>query len=174
MGKLISGKTLIHWIEKGNTVLVATVPTEYDPANPRLGHFSSATDISCAIASGYSLNPTKSDVNTARTICEEAESETPVRYNYEGNLTFFREGDLAETTSAFARAFSFFGTGRKEGYLVRRSSIPRTTALAVGQKVDSFKFISDMPQDTIDDDLIQFMTKFLPQGHMELNKAIVA
>lgn len=164
MGKLISGKTLIHWIED---------PT-YDPLAPKLSLFTAATDISCAIESGYTLNPTKSDVNTKRSICETAESETPVRYNYEGALTFFREGDLAETASAFARAFAFFKNGRKSGYLVRRSSIPRSVALAVGQKVDSFKFIADEPQDVIDDDLIEFSVKYLQQGDMELDKAIVA
>lgn len=164
MGKLISGKTLIHWIEAAS----------YDPLLPSLALFTADTDISCAIGSGYTLNPAKSDVNTKRTICEEAEVETPVRYNYEGNLTFFREGDLAETTSAFARAFAFFGTAQKTGYLVRRSAIPRSVALAISQKVDSFKFTSDLPQDVIDDDLIQFSTKFLQQGRMELDKAIVA
>ena len=164
MGKLISGKTLIHWI---------TDPS-YDPAAPSLALFTDANDISCSIGSGYTLNPTKSDVNTKRTICEEAESETPVRYNYEGNLTFFREGDLAETASAFARAFGFFKNGRASGYLVRRTGLPRSVDLAVGQKVDSFKFIADEPQDTIDDDLIQFAVKFLQQGSMELDKALVA
>lgn len=164
MTKLISGKTLILWIED---------PT-YDPLLPSLALMTAGTDISCAIGSGYTLNPTKSDVNTKRTICEDAESETPVRYNYEGNLSFFREGDLADTTSAFARAFAFFGAARKEGYLVRRMAIPRSTPLAIGHKVDSFKFQSDFSQDNIDDDLIMFNVKFLQQGNMQLNKAVVA
>lgn len=164
MGKLISGKTLIHWIEA----------SAYDPTAPSLALFSAATDISCAIGSGYTLNPTKSDVNTKRTICEEAEVETPVRYNYEGAITFFREGDLAETTSAFAKAFAFFKNGRKTGYLVRRTGLDRSVALAVGQKVDSFKFTADEPQDTIDDDLIQFSVKYLQQGNMKLDIALVA
>lgn len=164
MGKLISGKTLIHFIED----------PDYDPAAPSLALFTPANDISCSIGSGYSLNPIKSDVNTKRTICEEAESETPVRYNYEAALTFFREGDLAETASAFARAFGFFKNGRRTGYLVRRSAISRSVPLAVGQLVDSFKVTADEPQDTIDDDLIQFSTKFLQQGRMELDKALVA
>lgn len=164
MGKLISGKTLIHWIED----------PAYDPLLPSLALFTAGTDISCAIESGYTLNPAKSDVNTKRTICEEAESETPVRYNYEGALTFFREGDLAETASAFARAFEFFKNGRATGYLVRRVGPLRSVALAVGQKVDSFKFTADEPQDVIDDDLIEFSVKYLQQGRMELDKALVA
>ena len=162
--KRMSGKTLIHWVEDAS----------YDPLLPSKALLTAATDISCAIATGYTLNPTKSDVNTKQTICDETEVETPVRYNYEGNLTFFREGDLADSVSAFARAFAFFGTERKEGWLVRRSGIARSIPLAVGQKVDSFKFINDVYQDAEDEELIMFAIKFLQQGTMELDIALVA
>lgn len=162
--KRMSGKTLILWVED---------PT-YNPVAPQLSLLTPARDISCAIATGYTLNPTKSDVNTKQTICDDAEVETPIRYNYEGNLTFFREGDMADNTSAFARAFSFFGTERRAGYLVRRSGLDRNIDLAVGQKVDSFKFINDVYQDADDEELVMFQTKFLQQGVMELDKAIVA
>ena len=162
--KRMSGKTSIFWVED----------PAYDPLLPSLALLTPATDISCAIATGYTLNPTKSDVNTKQTICDDAEVETPIRYNYAGDLTFFREGDLADSTSAFARAFEFFGTERKEGYLVRRSGIARETPLAIGQKVDSFKFINDVYQDADDEELVMFKTKFLQQGSMELDKALVA
>jgi hypothetical protein len=164
MTKMISRYTRIDWIED----------EDYDPLLPSAALFSDATNISCAIKSGYSLNPTKSDVNDARTICEMAKVENPIRYNYEGNLTFFREGDLAETTSAFARAFAFFKNTQKTGYLVRRTGYLNTVAVAVGHKVDSFKFINDNPQDVIDNDLIEFSVKFLQQGNMALDKAVVA
>ena len=162
--KRMSGKTLIFWVEDA----------AYDPLLPSKALLTSARDISCSIATGYTLNPTKSDVNTKQTICDETEVETPVRYNYEGNLTFFREGDMADSVSAFARAFAFFGTERKEGWLVRRSGIARSIALAVGQKVDSFKFVNDVYQDAEDEELIMFQIKFLQQGTMELDKALVA
>lgn len=162
--KRMSGKTLIHWVED----------TSFDPLLPSKALLTSATDISCSIATGYTLNPTKSDVNTKQTICDDAEVETPIRYNYEGNLTFFREGDMADSVSAFARAFAFFGTERKTGYLVRRSGIARDIPLAVGQKVDSFKFINDVYQDADDEELVMFQIKFLQQGSMALDKALVA
>lgn len=162
--KRMSGNTLIHWVED----------PAFDPSAPSLAKLTAASDISCAIETGYTLNPAKSDVNSKKTICDDSKVETPVRYNYEGQMTFFREGDLEDSVSAYARAFAFFGTTRRTGYLVRRSGIPRTVPLAVGQKVDSFKFINDVPQDQVDDDLIQFSTKFLQQGRMELNKALVA
>jgi len=162
--KRMSGKTLIFWVEDA----------AYDPLLPSKALLTSARDISCSIATGYTLNPTKSDVNTKQTICDETEVETPVRYNYEGNLTFFREGDMADSVSAFARAFAFFGTERKEGWLVRRSGIARSIPLAVGQKVDSFQFVNDVYQDAEDEELIMFQIKFLQQGTMELDKALVA
>ena len=161
--KRMSGKTLIHWVEDA----------AYNPLLPSLALLTSATDISCSIATGYTLNPAKSTVNTKGTICDETEVETPISYNYEGNLTFFREGDLADSVSAFARAFAFFGTERKSGYLVRRSGIARSIPLAVGQKVDSFKFINDVYQDAEDEELIMFTIKFLQQGNMKLDTAIV-
>lgn len=164
MGKLMSPNTRIDWIEDET----------YNPLLPSAALFTDATNVSCAIETGYTLNPTKSDVNTKKSICEDANIETPVRYNYEGNITWFREGDLADTTSAFARAFAFFGTVRASGYLVRRTGYRNTVDVEIGHKVDSFKFTSDFPQDVIDDDLIEFSTKFAPQGRMELDKAVVA
>lgn len=162
--KRMSGNTSIYWVEDAT----------YDPLLPSLALLTAARDISCAIATGYSLNPVKSDVSTKATICDLSEVETPIRYNYEGNLTFFREGDLADSTSAFAKAFTFFGTERKLGYLVRRSGLARTVPLAIGHKVDSFKFINDVYQDADDEELVMFTIKFLQQGNMKLDKAVVA
>lgn len=164
MGKMMSPNTRIDWIED----------VAYDPLLPSAALFTDATNISCAIETGYKLNPTKSDVNNKKSICEDANVETPVRYNYEGDLTFFREGDLAVTTSAFAIAFALFGTTRKTGYLVRRTGFRNSVATAIGHEVDSFKFTSDFPKDVIDNDLIEFSTKFHPQGRMELAKTVVA
>lgn len=162
--KRMSGKTSIFWVED---------PT-YDPLLPSVALLTSARDISCSIATGYKLNPVKSDTNNKMTICDTAEVETPIRYNYEGDLTFFREGDMADNTSAFARAFEFFSTGRKAGYLVRRSGLDRSVPLATGQKVDSFKFVNDTYQDADDAELVMFQIKFLQQGNMQLDKALVA
>lgn len=162
--KRMSGNTSIYWIED---------PT-FDPTAPSLALLTPATDISCAIETGYTLNPAKSDTNAKKTICDDAKVETPIRYNYDAMFTFFREGDLTDSVSAFARAEAFFLYERKVGWLVRRSGLKRTIPLAIGQKVDSFKVINDIAQDAPDADLIQFSSKFLQQGHMELDKALVA
>lgn len=164
MGKMMSPNTRIDWI----------LDAAYDPAAPSAAKFTAATNISCAIESGYTLNPTKSDLDTSTTICDVAKRETPTRYNYEGSLTFSREGDLADTTSDWAKAFAFFKNVPTTGYLVRRTGMKSSVAVAAGQRVDSFKFVNDVPQDEVDDNLVKYNVKFVQQGRMELNTAVVA
>lgn len=164
MAKQMSPNTSIWWVED----------VTYDPLLPKVTLLTAAANISGGIASGYSLNPTKSDVDTSKTIIVSSNVETPVRYNYEGSLTFFRDSDLAATTTDFAKAFAFFKNTKKTGYLVRRTGMLSSVVATIGQKVDSFKFISDLPQDAVDENTIQYSVKFLQQGRMELDKAIVA
>lgn len=161
--KMMSPNTRIDWVED----------PLFDAEAPAASFLTDATNISCAIITGYTLNPTKSDVDTTKTICDIAEVETPVRYNYEGSLTFHREGDLENNTSAYARAFEFFKSSKKTGYLVRRVGLASTVPAAAGQIVSSFKFMSDNSQDMVDDNLINFMVPFKQQGHMALFKTLV-
>lgn len=164
--KMMSPNTRIDWI---------TDPA-YDPANPSAALFTPATNISCAIVAGYTLNPTRSNVDTSKSICDAGTVENPGTYNYEGSATFFREGDLEDTTSDYARAFEFFKQRGQEGYLVRRTGMRSGVAVEAGQIVSSFKFQNDNPKDVVGDDdaPIQWTTKFNPQGRMELFKTVKA
>lgn len=164
--KMMSPNTRIDWI---------TDPL-YDPENPSAAMFTPATNISCAIVTGYTLNPTKSTVDTSKSICDTGDVENPGSYNYEGNLTFFREGDLADTTSDYARAFEFFKHRGNEGYLVRRTGLGNKVDVAAGNVVSSFKFHNDNPKDVVGDGEapIQWTTKFNPQGVMSLFKTVKA
>ena len=169
MPKMMSPTSTVWWV---------TDPA-FDPDAPSAALLTDAANISCAIETGYSLNMTSSDTDDSTTICDSAKASVPTAINYEGNVTFFREGDLADTTSAFARAFAFFkdGTqnGNVEGYLVKRLGYRNDVAAATGQRVDSFKFIPDNPQDQDGDEgAIRFTVPFLPQGTVGLNKALVA
>lgn len=162
-----------------NVKIVWVTDATYDPANPSVALLTGAKafDISCAIVAGYTLNPKASDQVSTKSVCQGSNVKTPTRYNYEGKLTFFREGDLTNTTSPYAIAFAQFAvpaTQKATGYLVRRIGLPQTTAFAVGQEVSSFKFTSDLPQDAVSTDEIQFTVPFLQQGSMELAKTTVA
>lgn len=169
MPRMMSPNTTVWWV---------TDPT-FDPAAPSVALLTAGLNASCAIESGYKLGMTSSDTDSSTSICDSATVQNATAINYEGDLTFFREGDLADTTSAFAKAFEEFKDGIQggnvEGYLVRRLGYLNTVAPAVGQFVDSFKFIPDNPKDVVEDNgPIKFSVKFHQQGTVGLNKALVA
>lgn len=167
MAKMMSPNTTIWWITDAT----------YNPDAPSAAKLLTAANISGAIVSGYTLNPTDSDVDDSTSIIDGANVEVPTYYNYEGNITFFRDADTTATTSDYAKAFAFFKTKGTTagGFLVRRVGYASTVAAAAGQVVSSFKFINDYPQDVVEDGgPIQYTVPFLPQGAMALRKTLVA
>lgn len=167
MAKMMSPNTTIWWV----------TDVAYNPDVPSAAKLTNAANISCAIVAGYTLNPKDSDTDDSKSICDGSNTKTPTFYNYEGKITFFRDADLAATTSDFAKAFAFFKTrgSAAGGYLVRRVGYASTVAAAIGHKVSSFKFVSDYPQDVVTDGgPIEFTTPFMSQGKMSLHKTLVA
>lgn len=166
MAKMMSPNTTIWWVPES---------ANWNPAAPSAALLTAARNISCAVVSGYTLNATESDTDDSTSICDGANVELPTYYNYEANITFFRESDIANTTSDYAKAFAFFKDGRKSGWLVRRVGHVSSVAAAAAQVVSSYKVISDYPQDVVEDGgPIEFTVPFLPQGTMVLNTALVA
>lgn len=166
MAKMMSPNTTIWWVP-------STVA--WDVNAPSAALLTAARNISCAIVSGYTLNATDSDTDDSTSICDGSNVELPTFYNYEGNITFFRDADTTATTSDYAKAFAFFKSGKAEGWLVRRVGYLSSVAAAAGQKVSSYKFISDNPQDVVEDGgPIEYTVPFLPQGSMGLHKTLVA
>ena len=162
--KMMNPKVTIWWVPES---------AGWDPQNPSAALLTDARNISCAIDTGYKLGPTDSKTSNRKSICDAANVETYISYNYEGSLTFFRDADLAENASAYARAFAFFkdGTqnGLNKGHLVRRVGYKSTVAAAVGQEVESFYFAADNPQDQVgDQEEITYTVPFKQQGSMAL------
>lgn len=166
--KMMSPNETIWWVP-----LEGLTPA-FNPDVPTAAALNNALsmNISCAIVTGYTLNATASDTDDSSNICESSNSVTPTYYNYEGNIVFEREGDLADTTSLRAKVFELFRKPDAAGYLVRRVGYKNDTPAAAGQMVSSFLFMSDVPQDTVTDANIQMTVAFLPQGKMAQNKTL--
>lgn len=166
--KRMSNKETIWWVP-------ADTPG-FNPATPNASALTEARNLSCAIVSGFTLNPTDSDTDSTTSICNNANVSTPTFYNYEGNLTFFRQAEGADMdeTAAYARAFEFFKEPDAAGWLVQRSGYAQTLQAQAGQLVRVYKFSSDNPQDVVPDDggPIQMTVPFLPQGEMFLDVAL--
>lgn len=166
MAKMMSPNTTIWWVPSS---------VAWDVLNPSAALLTTARNISCAIVTGYSLGVIDSDKDNSKSICASANTDTPTRYNYDAALTFFRSSDMVESVSDFAKAFAFFKNGRPTGWLVRRIGYLSTVAAAIGHKVSSYQFTADNPQDVVvDGGPIEFTVKYLQQGSMGLNKALLA
>lgn len=127
---------------------------------------ATALNFSCAVVRGYTLNPTDSDTDDSASICDSGNVENRLYDNYEGEFTMFREGDLDDTTSVFAKAFEFFKEPDKLHYIVRRVGKRNTEVAAVGDEVEAFLFANDRIRsvDGGDDGPIQFTVPELQQG----------
>ena len=169
--KMMSPNTRLDFIPEGTLV----DGQAYNPDAPKAGFFTDATNLSCAVVAGYTLNPVKSTTDSTKSICDEATVENPASVNYEGNFTFFREGDAADLTSAYARAFEAFRNAGARGYWVRRTGKKNMVPVTAGDTVSSFLFESDEPKDVLGEDApIQFSAKMLQQGSMNLFKTVIA
>lgn len=148
------------------------------------GAQAKAVDISCAIVSGMTLNPTDSETDSTTTICDSAASNTPTRDAYEASLTFLRE-DLGTTgtpnpDSPATKAFNLFKvggvTGNNTGWLVKRIGYKPGTPAAADQLISGFLVIADNPRDEVGEGNtpIQMTVPFMPQGKMFTNRKLVA
>jgi|SRR5690606_28514077 len=170
MAKLMNPNTTIWWVDEAGLD---------NPAAPTAAELNAAENISCAIVTGFTLNPTDSDTDDTRSICDEGNVANPTWDNYEGNLTFFRT-NAADPTSAndvaMATAYDLFKHKGAAGYLVRRIGKKNNVEATADDIVSVFKFLSDNPQDIAggDEGPIQMTVPFLPQGEMFLNVPVVA
>ena len=164
MPKMLSPNTTIWWVPADAITSTADLfkATTYTGGTPK------AVDISCAIAAGMTLGATDSDTDDSRTICDSGNAKTPAGQKAAGN------------TSVYDKAFQLFkrGTldGIKEGYLVQRIGFRQGTPVEAGMELSAFKVVPDNPKDELGDGdkPIQFTVPFLPQGFMDLNKAVAA
>lgn len=164
--KLLAPNTTIWWIPTAGLA---------NPAAPTAALINAGTNISCAIVTGYSLNFTDSDTDDTKSICDNANVQTPTNDNYEANLTLFRS-DLVVPTALLASVFTLFKKAGAQGYLVRRIGKPNAAAAAIGDVVQVFGVESDLPQVVESDNNgpIQMTVPFIPTGAAYNNFKLVA
>lgn len=170
MAKLMAPNETIWWVSKADN------PT-FDPKSPSAAVLTNDNNISCAITTGYSLNPTDSDTDDTSTICDSANVATPTFRNFEGNLTMIREeiGQNEDQASGRYKAWEFFKHKGAEGWLVRRIRGLNFEPAEAGQKVEIYSFITDNPQEGAEDSaVVTYTVPFLPQGFSILNVALGA
>lgn len=171
MAKLMNPNTTIWWVpEEGVVDATAITPEE----------LTAGKNLSAAVVTGFTLNPTDSDTDDSRSIVDEGNVENPTWDNYEANLTFFRSdkktGDtaLSDNDQAMLDAYGLFKNKGARGWLVRRIGKKYNVAPTAGDIYSAFLVLSDNPQDVAggDEGPIQMTVPFFQQGSMHLNKAV--
>lgn len=162
--KLVTPTTGIWW-----------VPTAGGPASASAITFSqinAGVNLSCAIETGYKLNPLPSDKDPSRTICDAGNVDNFTFDNYDADLTFFRDNGV-NAVAAFVNAWNLLKVPGQTGYLARRIGKLSTVAAATGDIFSVFAVESDQPID-LDDGAapIRFEVIFIPKGDMKTYFAI--
>lgn len=152
-----------------NTTLIAVpesfVPNPLAPSAAVLNGVN-AINISCAVTRGYTLNPTDSDTDDTASICDTGNVQNRLFDNYEGELTLFRDANIADNTSIYNIAWTFFRNPDVRFYLYRRLGKKSTVAIATGDLLEGFLFINDRTRSVDGGDAgpIQFTVPLLAQG----------
>lgn len=133
------GITKIHWVQGDAGITNVLAPTT---AQLNAG---TSIDITCLLLSTYEVMADASDTTNERAVCETANVVAPTIQNYKGNLPLFRQYDDVTNLPESDDTLNIFTFGAI-GWFVRRLGKPFSSAWAVGDVVDVYKFMCDVPQ----------------------------
>ena len=156
-------------LNPNTTLVVVPESAIVNPLTPSIAVLNGGTalNISCAITRGYTLNPTDSDTDDTASICDSGNVQNRLFDNYEGELTAFRDGNIADNTSVYNIMFNYFKTVDQRFWVYRRLGKKSTAAFVVGDLVEGFLFTNDRLRsiDGGDSGPIQFTVPLLAQGN---------
>jgi hypothetical protein len=156
-------------LNPNTTLIVVDAQYVVNPLTPSAAilNGANATNISCAVTRGYTMNPTDSDTDDTASICDTGNTKTRLFDNYEGELTFFKEANNADATSVYLLSFNLFKNPDRLVWIYRRLGKKSTVAIAVGDIVEGFLFTNDRTRsvDGADTGPVQFTVPLLPQGN---------
>lgn len=155
-------------LNPNTTLVVVPEASVVNPLAPTAAELNTgaAINISCAVTRGYTLNPTDSDTDDTASICDTGNVQNRLFDNYEGELTLFRDGNIADAASIFNIAFQYFLLPDKRFWVYRRLGKKSTQVFADGDVVEGFLFVNDRTRsvDGGDSGPIQFTVPLLSQG----------
>lgn len=161
MAKITSNEYVkVAWILDGSM-------TPAQAAAPTVALLNAGIQLTEAIAwQDFTLGATDSDDVEDRGIVDPANLTSRGFANFEATLSFFRDINLADTTSPYVTAWNAFKVPRTYGYLVMRVAEKKwSDPWAAGDRVSVFRFIADtIVDDVTGDDSVKFTVNFLPQG----------
>lgn len=166
--KMLAPNVTLWWIDRSGVADYTAIT---------VAEINAGTNVSCAVVEGYTLNPTDPNTDNTRSICDEGNVDNDTTDQYEGNVTFFRDKNIADNTSVFNKAFNLFKTADADGYWVRRVGKKADQLAAANDDVEVFGFTSDFPRSVDGAENappIQFSVRFIPNGEISGYQTLAA
>lgn len=133
------------------------------------------TDISCAVEDGYSLNLTGSSTDSSQSVCDIAQVESPLYYEYEASLDLFRNKPGTSDTPIYDTALALFDGLDTPYYLVKRVDKAQGSTVVSGDILSAFGVTTDYGQDAADDgSMIMYGARFKTSGGVNTNFTVGA
>jgi hypothetical protein len=155
-------------LNPNTTIWVVPAAAVVNPLSPTENNLNvDGKNVSCAVTRGYTMNPTDSDTDDTASICDTGNTKTRLFDNYEGELTFFKDANLADNTSVYNIAFNLFMQPDQLVWIYRRLGKKNTAPAVTGDVVEGFLFTNDRTRsvDGADTGPVQFTVPLLPQGN---------
>lgn len=102
-------------------------------------------NISCALKDDLKLSLTDSSTDKDRTICSVGQAEALTFYNFQADLTVFRDLNKADATSVFNMARDLVRAPDIPYIVVHRIGKPSSAPFAIGDEVDLYYAWTDNP-----------------------------
>jgi len=109
---------------------------------PTAAEINAGLNLSCAVVTGYTLNPTDSPTDDSRSICDTANVDNFTSDEYEIEMTFFRS-EIGNPTTVFTTAYTTFKKPDAKGYWVERIGKGNSATFAAGDEVSIYGGSSD-------------------------------
>jgi len=136
---------------------------------------TAAKNISAYVVSSTSVGPTSSDTVSEKGITDTSNAIVPIIGNYEGSLVLFRDF-TAGVATANDPLTTIGATSGLVGWIVKRVGQGSAAAAAAAQKVDVYKFMTDVPVKSggQGDGYIKVTVPLLAQGTFRVETTLAA
>lgn len=158
--------TKLAWVATIADITAPKVATELNAVG--------TLDLTCQMSTTYNVGFEGSNTVNERAVCEGAEATAPSTKKYGGTLVLFR--DYAAGVATATDPLETFEGNFEQGYFVRRTGKPYSDAFIVGDVVEIYKFIADVPQTPAgtDSGFLKATIPLLPMGVATLKGVAVA
>jgi hypothetical protein len=169
--QMVGPTTLVDYATPTNAVINRYLSI----TSPGSANAGQGGNITCAVSEDFTLGATDPEIDDSRTVCSKGASGEIKRYNFEAELTIFRDLSLTDSTSVFNLARDLTRAPDIPYFIAHRVGYSSVTASAVGHEWDFYYVYTDNPVPVYeDDDWQQSTLTFVPKGILNVGYGVAS